>query len=52
MIRRSSSATRRDPFRLIEARDIYRNGITKPLPEELFVELLRLRAWGDAKIGA
>jgi len=29
-----------------------RNGIAKPLPEELFVELLCLRAWGDAKIGA
>jgi hypothetical protein len=27
-------------------------GISRPLPEELFVELLCLRAWGDAKIGA
>jgi hypothetical protein len=29
-----------------------RNGISSPLPEELFVELLCLRAWGDAEIGA
>jgi hypothetical protein len=32
--------------------DNCRNGITKSLPQKLFVELLCLGAWGDAKIGA